>query len=221
MPGRRRAGFCPAKTEAADASRPAKAATATSSSGPSERASERAASRVSPNSREMLGLSSSSRAMLAGVAAASNEAICCSTPSSSTRKSSRARPRTRVPSGAMTVQPTSTSSTRARIIGTLEGASAPSGGIDGRASSSPVAGVALEFDAAIEHSFSGQALFLREQQRRDQGHCRGQRDCQNQSLRRGAPRLVDFSSGRSRLVHGARRRPRLRTLRGRNRAQVC
>ena len=101
----------------------AKATTATSSSGCSDRESDCAAARMSPRSREMLGLVSSTSAMLAGVVAASNDVIFCSTPSSKMRKSSRARPRTRVPSGAVTMAPASTNATRARINGGSAGGS--------------------------------------------------------------------------------------------------
>ncbi len=60
----------------------------------------------------MLGLASITRAMLAGVAEASNDEISCGTPSSKRRKLFWFRPRTCVPSGAVTVQATCTSVTR-------------------------------------------------------------------------------------------------------------
>src|ERR1700722_16748562 len=65
----------------------------------------------------MLGLASSTTAILAGDVAASNDAMVCSTPSSKTRKSFWPRPHTRVPSGNATEQFTETSATRERIVG--------------------------------------------------------------------------------------------------------
>src|SRR5438309_1872320 len=85
----------------------------------------------------MLGLASITKAMLAGVVAASKEATLCSAPPSHTRKSSCARPRTRVPSGAVTVHCISTSATRERITGaTMRDAASDS--LDGYACNSPV-----------------------------------------------------------------------------------
>ena len=89
--------------------------TAISSAGDRFAASECAAPRISASSRKMLGLTSSTSAMLAGVAEASNEAISCAAPSSKRRKLSCVSPRTCVPSGAVTVQATCTRVTRERI----------------------------------------------------------------------------------------------------------
>src|SRR5207245_11797836 len=87
----------------------------------------------------MLGLASSMSAILAGVVAASKALTFCSVPSSHRRKSSRVRPRTRVPSGAVTVHCASTRSTRERMTGASpEGADSDSPEGIGRIS--PVAG---------------------------------------------------------------------------------
>src|SRR5690242_8990155 len=85
----------------------------------------------------MLGLASITSAMLAGVAAASNALTFCSASSSHTRKSSWVSPRTRAPSGAVTVHCTSTSATRERMTGAGAGAAESS---PGSARISPVAG---------------------------------------------------------------------------------